>query len=79
MYLRGYESDSDCEEILYSESAIEEELRYEWVDDDEKVIGQESLNRESVAILQRNELNLSETALSLKKRLSFFKQKTWRL
>ena len=76
MYFRRYESDSDYEEILDSKSEVEEELQYEFVDDDEEVIGQESLNRESIATLQRNEPNLIETALSLKKRLSFFNQKT---
>ena len=65
MYLRRYESDSDYEEILDSESEAEEELQDELVDDDEEVIGQESLNRESIVTLQQNEPNLIETALSL--------------
>ena len=77
MHLRR--SDSDYEEKLESESEVEEELQNESVDDDEEVIGQESLNRESIVTLQRNEPNLIETALSLKKRLSLFNQKTWRL
>ena len=73
MHLRGrqYESDSDYEEILDSESDVEEELRYESVDDSEVVIGQESVNRESIATLQENEPNLIETALSLKKKVEF--------
>ena len=39
MYLRRYESKA------------EEKSQYESVDDDEEVIGQESLNRESIATL----------------------------
>ena len=68
---RQYESDSDYEEILDSESDVEEELQYESVDDSEEVIGQESVNRESIATLQGNEPNLIETALSLKKKVEF--------
>ena len=77
MYLRRYESDSDYEEILDSESEAEEELQYESVDDDEEVIYQESVNTESIATLQRNEPDLIEAAVNLKKKLSSFNQKTW--
>ena len=68
---RQNESDSDYEEILDFESDVEEELQYESVDDSEEVIGQESVNRESIATLQGNEPNLIETALSLKKKVEF--------
>ena len=62
LFLNTFKSDSDYEEILDSESEVEEELQYESVDDYEEVIGQESLNRESISTIQRNEPNLIETA-----------------
>ena len=69
LFLNTFKSDSDYEEILDSESEVEEELQYESVDDYEEVIGQESLNRESISTIQRNEPNLIETAF--KKRWVF--------
>ena len=49
----------------------EEELLSESVDDHEELIGPEKIDKESIAILQRNEPNLIETAQSLKKKVEF--------
>ena len=45
--LRRYDSDSDYDEILYSESKAEGELQDESLNDDEEVIVRGSLNRDN--------------------------------
>ena len=71
MYLRRHQSESDYEDLFDPESEIEEEPLSHLLDDHEKVIGAEKINKEPIATLQRNETNLIETARSFKKKVEF--------
>ena len=71
MYIRQYESDPDYEDLVDSESGTEEEFFSDSTDDDEEVISQETINKESIVLLQGNEPNLIETAQNLNKEVKF--------
>ena len=71
MYLRHYESDSEYEDLVDPESGAEEEFFSETTDDNEEIISPEIINKESIALLQRNEPNLVEAARNLNKKIEF--------
>ena len=71
MYVCGsgcYETDPDYEEILDSE---EEDSEDELAEVEEEIIDQGKIDRNSVALLQRQEQDLIETARQMKKEVKF--------